>query len=355
MISDAVDDLTKQFDRTHITSVSATHRILNAHNDDIHGMLHVAPGVFASGSKDNTVKLWDVAGSNLVTCSSDFQRRGYEYWVTALAKVSETSFASGTRNGCITVWDAKGNELRSFAYTPSNNSKSQTISKNRNKQRINCIAANSFGKQNTFFTGTPRFIQLWDATSGKIMSYWQAHANDWVYCVEPLSRDSIIVVIGSTMNVWSHIYKRSPQVVSVIAEEKNSRESPQRPHISSIARLSRNSNELACTLFDGSVRIADIAHQSILQEYREHKGRVWSVVELRPHLLASCADDATIKLWDTRTDHSIHTIGNNPGRVSSLLKIDDNCFISGSCPDKVFESKEKASITFWDISKLQPQ
>jgi len=73
---------------------------------------------------------------------------------------------------------------------------------------------------------------------------------------------------------------------------------------------------------------------------------------LKPQILASSADDKTIKIWDIRMKRSAMTITGNPGRVSSLIRLSETILISGSCPDKVFKSKEKASITFWDIRKI---
>lgn len=347
----SVEDLASRFQNMGIanTDASPTLIIKNAHRDDIHGFLSVAPGIFASGSKDNTVKLWDINNRSQQTLTS--QEKGYKYWVTALAKVSDDTFASGTRDGAITIWDLDGKERLSFVYKPSKSSKDETICKDRNKQRINCISRNVFGEPNTFFTGTPRFIQLWDATTGKIQKYWKAHANDWVYCIEPLKPDSFICVIGAKMDVWSELYAKSPKVAPLIEEKRTQQ---QRPHISAIVRLVANPDLLPCALFDGSVRVVNLTAKTVETTYSEHTGRVWSVIELQPNLIASSADDHTIKLWDLRQKKSVVTLAKNPGRVSSLLKLNDTQFISGSCPDDVFKSKEKATISFWDIRQILP-
>ncbi len=344
-----VDALSQKFQTMGLASPNQAPTLLlkNAHQDDIHGLLGVAPGIFASGSKDNTVKLWDVNKKTQQTLTS--QEKGYKYWVTSMGKLSDETFASGTRDGAITIWELNGKERLSFTYHPSKSTKDQTICKDRNKQRINCISRNVFGEANTFFTGTPRFIQLWDATTGKIEKYWQAHANDWVYCIEPLSADSFICVIGARMDVWSDLDAKNPKTTPLLAEKRTQK---QRPHISAIVRLESNRDLLACALFDGSVRVTNLEARTVVNTYNEHKNRVWSVIELTPQLIASSADDRTIKLWDLRQKKSIVTLTGSPGRVSALLKIDDHQFISGSCPDKVFESEEKASIAFWDTRKI---
>jgi WD40 repeat protein len=92
--------------------------------------------------------------------------------------------------------------------------------------------------------------------------------------------------------------------------------------------------------------------QREVKSFTEHQGRVWSVINLKDTLFASSADDKTIKIWDSRKEHSIFTLKGNPGRVSSMLRIDENTFISGSCPDNIEDSSEKACIRFWDMRRL---
>ena len=335
-----------------LPSLGPSHTLKDAHTDDIHGLIKIAPGVFVSGSKDNAVKLWDVKEKTPTTLRPRYVTRGYEHWVTALCKISDTKFAHGTRSGYVSIWNMEGKELNSFKYTPSACSRDELFCKDRNKERITCISPNTFDDQDCFFTGTPRYIQLWDSNTKKMLEYWETDKNDWVYCIEPLSRDTMIRVIGSRLELWSNIYDKSPNIAPLINEKKEYNQMRQRSFISAIVRLDSNRDLMPCALFDGSVRIVNIVSQTVLRVYKEHEKRVWSVIELQPNIVASSADDKTIKLWDLRAPSSILTIGGNPGRVSSLLKIDDNQFISGSCPDNVYESKEKASICFWDIRNV---
>jgi WD40 repeat protein len=150
------------------------------------------------------------------------------------------------------------------------------------------------------------------------------------------------------MELWTDIYHRARKEL-VVAEQRTQK---QRPHISAITMLRSSPNTLASALFDGTVQLVDFQSQKIKQVFDAHKGRVWSVVELKPELIASSGDDKAIKIWDCRQKKSICTLNDNPGRVSSLLKIDEDQFISGSCPSDPFASKEKAEIKIWDIKKL---
>ncbi|MCE5294004.1 MAG: hypothetical protein LLF94_05265, partial [Chlamydiales bacterium] len=288
-------------------------------------------------------KVWDVSKKAQHTCTPSHGKRGYESWVTAVAVVEDDLFVSGTRDGYLDIWNFAGKEMGSLTYEPRAN----TVSKARNQARIHCVARNTFGKPGTFFAGASGCFQLWNREG--VLKSWTAHENDWVYCIEPLSEDRLITVIGSAIQVWEGVFQEDVKKYPLLNEKRKGK---QRAHISAITRLENAPNTMPCALFDGSVRVVDIESRQVTRTYQEHKGRVWSVVEVTPSVLATGADDKCIKLWDLRLKKSVLTLSKNPGRVSALLKLDDTQLISGSCPDDVHKSKEKATLTFWDIKKM---
>lgn len=329
-------------------SVSAIKKLAPVHQDDIHGLIPIKNG-FVSGSKDQTLKVWGQDG----TLACDLQpsvQRGYKYWITALAPFSNDLWASGTRDGEITIWDTKGQEVSTLQYQPSAHSKQNQISKDRNKQRINCITElRKTDKQHLFYTGTPRFVQLWDGVSGKMVTYHEASQNDWVYCIDATDPNKLIVVIGSDVQIWDMNNITLKNKADLIEEDLAGKK--QRPFISSILRMPQDQKKLATVDFQGALSVVDMTSQKCLLKYQEHVGRVWNVIEAPENLLATCADDRSIKLWDVRCQKSVCTLSKNPGRVSALLKIADDTLLSGSCPDNPYTSKEKASFTFWSIKQ----
>ncbi len=338
--------------RPRNAAVENIRRIENAHQDDIHGFLALSPECFVSGSKDTSIKMWDHQGSQ----KNDLRPKSlsgfsYKYWVTALGTLESGNWASGSRDGYINLWDAQGKELTEFQYV----AKDPSIAKQRNLSRINCIAAKAHGG---FYVGTPKYVHVYDEQTGLVKSY-QAHANDWVYCIEELTPEQLIVVIGSSLQHWQMDWEPKPQKTDLIQETKNNWLGNQRPHISCITRLDHRPNYLLAALFNATVLCIDISREGkLLNEFCEHKpikdhSRVWSVIQLKGDLFASSADDGMIKIWDVHQKKSVATLGNNPGRVSSLLKLSDNVFISGSCPDNFSSGQTRASITFWDIRNLK--
>jgi len=348
----AEDSYEKKVKEPEFGTIQATKEkvIKNVHLDDIHGLILSGKNII-SGSKDNMLRMWDLEGKYIQPLRPyiSSQKKGYEYWVTALSPLSNGLFASGTRNGDISIWDETGEELVAMKYNPSQRSMNGYTCKDRNKQRINCITEYSQSQNSLlFYTGTAKFIQLWDSDKRGIIWYHQASQNDWVYCIEVLENNNLIVVIGPDLEVWDMSDFASPKRSKVVDGLSFSGGS-QRPHISSILRLPTKKEHLAAAFFDGSVRIVDLTSQKTVIQYAEHEKRVWSVIDVGMNLLASGADDKTIKIWDVRQKHSVCTLGGNPGRVSSLLKIGEGRFISGSCPDDLKTSKDKASFTFWNL------
>jgi len=343
------------FEREPEESIHPVHIISNAHLDDIHGIISSKSG-FITGSKDTTIKMWNANG-DLETTIEFVGSEGYESWITALHRFSNDLWAYGTRDGRIFILNQKGKKIRSLSNAPSCKDQDTHKCKDRNRLRINCITE-LFSDMNTtrFYVGVAKYVQLWDGKTGEMVNSFNVSSNDWVYCVEPLPNNRLGVVYGSTLQVWNmgvdklknvSVKKRSNLIVA--SPDKNSL--GQREHISSIVKL-HNQTKFACAVFDGSLRLVDIATQQTSQKFHEHEGRVWSVVKLEDDVIASSADDCTIKIWDLRISHSIHTIFAGSGRVSSLLVLNVNTLLSGSCPDDVFGVREKASISFWDIRVL---
>ncbi len=332
-------------------------RVCNVHQDDVHCLNYLTPGLFISGSKDCTVKIWDHQAQCQKELGCERQGRGYKSWITAIEVFKDGSWIYGRRDGQISIQNKNHERVKSYDYSPS---REDHQCKNRNKLRINCLRENPNDRDETqVYIGTATKVQLWSVDQGKVLKSHFASKNDWVYDVQILDEDRILVVIGSNLELWNTSFnpRRRTFIIQETEEQKRSR---QRPHISSLAKLSSNPALLAAALFDGTVQIIDLHEGKAVKAYSEHirrniqVNRVWKVIDLAPNIFASSADDAKIKIWDIRQRQSIHTLEGNPGRVSNLLKLDETAFVSASCPDNLRSSAEKASFAFWNLRMLLP-
>ena len=343
--------------------------IRDCHQDDIHALLSLNGERFVSGSKDTRIKIWGQTSPQpryaALADAESAVATGYEHWVTCLArsKVEKTWFA-GFRDGTIATYDIDGNLLDTTYYEdprPSHRSKS------RNSLRILCF----YNIVDTVFAiGTARFIHIADFSSGQLLRSFEAHRNDWVYCLSPIDNERLAVVIGEQLEVWqrgetplewSHnstvIHRQTGQTPhrgrgrAQRGRGRHPHASPaqSRPHISAIAHLSQR--HLVAVSFDGKAKVVDIEHEQVVKTYTEHRGRAWStaILDSSQNLFATSADDRTIKIWDSRQSRSAATLGGHPGRVSSLLTLQDHYIVAGSCPDDLRATEQRALLAFWDL------
>lgn len=330
--------------------------VQNVHQDDIHNIIRLDDGCFITGSKDRCLKKWDLQGA-LVRVVQDAQHPDYRRWTTALARLNSTHWISGTRDGQVQLWNNEGDHLGTLptkhAPFPQN-----LNCKQRNVHRVNCLA--SFEEK----SGLPLFLVGW-ATQFSIHNYRRGGQrnqfeytsdHDWVYCLHPLSKREMLVVTGCQLDLWRcqehHPYGWTRSSVLIAEGERRK----QRPFISAISPLQGQPDHFSVAVFDGSVRVVDIQTGTTTFRGDEHVGRVWTVPSVRDHTFASCADDGLIKLWDVRVGaNAVATVRDNEkvsARVSVLLPLPPHQLLSGSCPDRVRESAEKAQFTFWDLRRL---
>ncbi|MFZ0564585.1 MAG: hypothetical protein WAM28_00080, partial [Chlamydiales bacterium] len=315
-----------------------------AHRDDIHAMA-LLPNTFVTGSKDTTIKQWTLDAKFIKAVQSS-SHKGYSGWITALCSLNKGLWVSGTRDGVIKVWNQEGNEIQKIQYNPDELTISQYVCKHRNQKRINCIADAHFGEENShIYTGTPRYVQLWNLTDHKIVREYIAHPNNWVYGLQQLNDNRWGIIIGPNLEVWKMENLDDPYRTSIISAQKGV---GQPPHISSMTLLKGDSSLIALTSFDASVKIIDIETKKCIQNYQEHSGRVWSVVSPSRSLLISGADDKTARIWDARQCQSVITLEGHPGRVSSILVLYDNFCVTASCPDYP-SSQNQAILRLWDL------
>jgi len=331
---------TKPLSSTKATMLKL-HTIDNAHADDIHGLLTLDSDTFVSGSKDTTLKIWNRKGEMVQELSPN-SSKSYQNWITALSSLSDNQWASGTRNGIVSIWDNAGKCLQNIELT----NEAQKNCKERNNSRV-CGLSRSVNDSH-FYIGTPGSVLQCDLKTRTITNEYFAHNNDWVYCIDPISAEKIMVVVGPVLELWD-MTNNAPVKTHIIKEGK----SPKRSFgfISSIAAVNSLYSQVAASFFDGSMRIYDTETSVLLNCYNEHviNKRVWNVIKLAENQFATSSDDGSIKLWDIRQKKSTLTVQRNFGRVSSLLKLGADLLLSGSCPDDLKKTNERARIDFWDF------
>ncbi|OJV09339.1 MAG: hypothetical protein BGO14_03170 [Chlamydiales bacterium 38-26] len=329
--------------------------VTNAHWDDIHVLKLLSDGTFITGSKDNTLRKWDSNGK-LVRVVLDVEPMDIESknWITAMGILNDEYWVSGERNGRISLWNTAGDYVRDLKPRLP---KQKHISHAHNALRVNCFATGLNKQKPSFFIGFPTIFDEYNLIEDKTVSSTEASRNDWVYCIHPLNEKNLLTVTAGFLNIWDQDSKGNWNRGKAYIREPKSANSPgalrNRHHITSLTPLSHSSTHFGIGAFDGSVKVVDISipNDSIVNQWKEHKGKVWSIENIASQVIASGSDDGMIKLWDIRESKSVHTIKDPLGGVSTLLRLNENVLIAGSCSKTPLESNKGAQLTFYDIRK----
>lgn len=329
--------------------------VKNVHRDDIHALIKLSDRTFISGSKDGCLKKWDFNG----TLKKNVYLNpviNYKSWITALTPVNESYWLSGTRDGYVHQWNSAGKQIRELKVSPCFEGQHQC--KERNENRVNSLSllpTEDNSGQHVYFAGWPTQFTTHNLEKDARIRYTVTDPNDWVYGVHAISSTALLVITGPRLDHWvrsanSFDWKEKTHLVKPPEGDKL----PRKTHfISAITPLHASKQYFGLSVFDGSVRVYDLIAQKTIMNAREHTKRVWTIENITDSCFGSCGDDGLIKLWDIRTKgKSLKTLQDNQkekARVSVLLMLEGHSLLSGSCPDNVKRSANKAQFSFWDV------
>jgi len=266
--------------------------------------------LLASGSNDDTVKLWDVATGVVVRTL-----KGHRYASVVLSVAFSPDgkvLASGSGDNTVTLWElATGQELHTLgSHTDDFFS------------HVYSVAFSPDGK--LIASGhSDHTITLWDAATGVVVRTLEGHTN-FVKSVA-FSPDGKLLASGSqdsTVKLWD----------VATGQELRTLEGP--VSVTSVA-FSPDGKVLA-SVISIWVTLWEVATGEELLTIRGHTGApsVYSVA-FSPDgkVIASGAADDTITLWDVSTGLSVRTIEGHTGDVNSVVFSPDGKLLASGSDD----------------------
>ena len=294
-----------------------TQTTLEGHEDDVTSVAFSPDGtLIASGSYDDTIKLWDVATKeNIATLE------GHDGYVTSVSfSPDSTLIASGSYDDTVKLWDVATKENIATLEGHKNTVFSVSFSPDGT-----LLASGSYDKT----------VKLWDVATKENIATLEGHKNT-ILSVS-FSPDGTLLAsaaLDGIVNLWDVATQES----IAILEEKF-----WWVHPSSVV-FSPDGTLLASGTSDNTINLWDVATQKSIGKLRVESGST-ELVSFSPDgtLLASAGSHyGTVELWDVATKKNIATLEGHEDYVTSLaFSPDGTTLASGS---------EDGTVKLWDVT-----
>ena len=328
---------------------------LRGHSSEVSSVAFSPSGKqVASGSYDQTVRIWDVETGTQITTLKGHQEA---VWPVAFSPDGKR-LASGSYDKTIKIWDTEsGTEIKtlgghqdavmSIVFSPDGRqiisgsfdkmikvwdvaSGAEIKTLGRHEGGIWSVACSPDGKQ-IASGGTDDTVRVWDADSGQEKLTLEGHED----CVNTVafSPDGGRLVSGSddeTIKVWNAT--DGSEIKTLKGHDGL---------VWSVS-FSPDANQVVSASADGSVRVWDAASGEEVKVFRGHEGAVYSVA-LGPDgkQIVSGGEDGTIRLWEAEGVGEVLTLrGHKSPVLPTAFSPDGRLIASGDYG---------ATIKVWDV------
>ncbi|MEG3956800.1 WD40 repeat domain-containing protein, partial [Microcoleus sp. herbarium2] len=261
-------------------SYVAAPNTLGGHTKLVNGVSFSPNGkLLATGSSDNTVKLWDTSTGKEIKTLTGHTKPVYRVSFSPNGKL----LATGSADNTVKLWDTStGKEIKTL--TGHTNS-------------VYAVSVSPDGK--LLATGSAdNTVKLWDTSTGKEIETLTGHTN-WIYAVS-FSPNGKLLATGSadnTVKLWDT--STGKEIVTLSGHTNSVR----------AVSFSPNGKLLTTSSGDKTVKLWDTRTGKEIKTLTGHTNWVYAV-SFSPDgkLLATGSGDKTVKLWDTRTGKEIKTL-----------------------------------------------
>jgi WD40 repeat protein len=300
---------------TLTSTIRLTVATLSGHTHYVYSVAFSPDGkILASGSWDNTIKLWDVATGREVRTL-----KGHTNSVNSVAFSPDGKIlASGSLDETIKLWDvATGREIRTFSgHTAS----------------VWSVAFSPDGK--LLASGSwDETIKLWDVATGEEIHTFKGHT-DHVESVA-FSPDGRTLASGSwdeTIKLWDVATGKELRTLKGHTD-----------YVRSVA-FSPDGKLLASGSVDHTIKLWDVATGREIRTLSGHTDWVESVAFSPDGKTLASGSYREIKLWDVATGRELRTLKGYTGYVYSVAFSPDGKILAFGSQDE--------TIKLWDVSDL---
>ncbi|MCA2653354.1 serine/threonine-protein kinase [Microcystis sp. M061S2] len=294
---------------SNFPSVSFLDKTLTGHSDMVYSVVYSPDGHYlASGSYDNTIKIWEVAtGKELRTLT------GHSGWGSSVVYSPDGRYlARGSWDDTIKIWEvATGKELRTLT---GHSYSVQSVVYSPDGRYL--ASGDSFGT-----------IKIWQVATGtelRNLTGYYLPVNSVVY-----SPDGRYLASGGddkTIKIWEVATGKGLRILTGHSSE-----------VLSVV-YSPDGRYLASGSRDKTIKIWEVATGKELRTLNGHSDWVESVVYSPDgRYLASGSRDKTIKIWEVATGKELRTLNGHSSWVSSVVYSPDGRYLASGSRDKTIK------------------
>ena len=329
---------------------------LVGHNSYVRALTVLPDGRLASGSTDKTILLWDLKSG-----AETARLEGHADQVTALAMLPDGRLASGSNDNTIRLWDLKSGietarleghtsgvnaltvlpdgRLASASGTYDNTIRLWDLKSGAETARLeghtSHVRALKVLPDGRLASGsTDKTIRLWDLLSGAETARLEGHA-DQVTALAMLPDGRLASGSGSLLG--------SSDNTILLWDLKSGAETTRlEGHTSGVNALTvLPDGRLASGSGDDTIRLWDLLSGADTARLEGHTRCVRALTVLPDGRLASGSDDRTIRLWDAKSGAETDRIEGHADQVNALTVLPDGRLASGS---------DDRTIRLWDLT-----
>ncbi|MDO8954726.1 MAG: protein kinase [Gammaproteobacteria bacterium] len=274
---------------------------LSGHMDRVRSLIKLSDGRLASGSEDDTIRLWNVSSGE---CEATLL--GHEYGVFSLTELSDGRLASGSGDRTIRLWNVSSGKCEATLWGHKDGVRSLTVLSDGR------LASGSW--DNT--------IRLWNVSSGACEATLSGHYG----VVNSLTE-------LSDGRLASGSYDKTIRLWNVSSGECEVTLSGHYSAVMSLTVLS--DGRLASGSGDRTIRLWNVSSGKCEATLSGHKYDVTSLTVLSDGRLASGSRDCTIRLWNVSSGECEATLWGHEEDVVSLTVLSDGRLVSGATDAKI--------------------
>ncbi len=259
-------------------------------------------GILASGSDDNTVKIWNLKQKQVIrTLKAD---SGWVYTV-AISPDAQTAIA-GYQNKTIKLWNLNtGDEIRTIKG---------------HQGLVNSVAISSDGQ--TIVSGSyDKTIKIWDFHTGKEIRTLKGHTGEVLsVAISPNGEKIASASADRTIKIWQ--LKTGKEIYTIRGHSQD---------VNALA-ISPNGQILVSASDDKTIKLWNLNTGKYIRTFVGHTADV-NAIAFSPNgeYIASGSDDKTVKVWQLNTGEAIHTFKGHSAEIYAVaFSPDGKTLVSGS-------------------------